>query len=83
MGIFKTISRNVDLMSRMFAKTGVVGKESAALLLESDLRQAMVRCACCKDKDNCAKWLDEALQDSAPPDFCENKVFIRQVQNSA
>ena len=83
MGFFTKISQHMELMARMFGKTGIAGADSDVVYLENDIRQAMSRCASCQDVGGCMLWLDDAEDGSAPPDFCMNATYIKQLQKTA
>ena len=80
MAIWSRFLRHVDLMSRMFAKTGAVG-DSFALAEESSIKQAIIRCQACRSENDCANFLGGAPDGEAAPDFCLNKALIDRLRD--
>lgn len=82
MAIWSRFLRHVDLMSRMFVKTGAVG-DSFALADEASIKQAIIRCQACQSESDCASFLKVAADGEAAPDFCLNKALIDRLRDSA
>jgi Family of unknown function (DUF6455) len=80
MGYFSEFGRHLDLMRRMFRRTGVSNMDVFAAGVDDHVRQAIFRCRSCTKTDACAKWLDSAGQGDAPPDFCKNAAYIERLR---
>lgn len=81
MGVWKRLTGHFDLMRQMFNVTGAMGNPATADAIEINLKGAMMRCASCSETQACREWLGDAQQGDAPPAFCRNSGFIRQVQS--
>lgn len=76
MGIVSRLKEHMELMSRMMARADIAGGRDGGLAVEAQLRQAVYRCAACRDVDACRQWLDEVVECDRLPSFCRNaKLF--------
>lgn len=83
MGLFDRFSRNLDLMSRMFAQTGALDRALASGTMNEELRGAILRCSQCEHTEICARWLDEGGEDRVPPGFCANSGLQNELRERA
>jgi len=83
MGFWDRHTSHLDLMSRMFARTGAVDGMGLTADHGVSLRAAMARCAGCESTDACKEWLDDGTSNPTPPDFCPNAALIERLQSIA
>lgn len=82
MGIVSRFGRNLDLMSRMWRRTGRQSLIASGMVPENAVKAAMVRCAGCDHTDECASWLDAGGSDREPPEFCANRNFLSALETA-
>lgn len=80
MGLFSRSAEHLELLSKMMDKTGARIDADLSLTGTSKIRSAMVSCMGCKHVGACKKWLAEAEDGIAPPDFCANVNHLKTMQ---
>jgi hypothetical protein len=82
MTVFTRFATHLDLMRRMFARTGAANGLALADGLEGTMRQAMARCAGCRETDACKDYLANADGEELPG-FCANVQLIDRLRHMA
>jgi len=82
MGLFQRWARNLDLMGRMFARTGALADARAIARAEAAFKGALMRCAGCGATEACQKFLDDESAGNRPPGFCANSALIGQLREA-
>lgn len=83
MGLFATLDRHTDLMTRMAARTGadLSGAILKGELSAAGMRGAVLRCTGCAEAERCARWLDmQVPAPAAVPDYCANSELMTRLQ---
>ena len=82
MGWFSGLAGNLDLMKRMWEKTGHSWQVTGAAVSENALKSAMVRCVGCQSVGECRTWLDGEGMADAAPSFCANHDFLNSLDRT-